>query len=146
MIPSPVSLELKRTYNCKPQKLFDAWTKPEILKKWWAKSEKYVCEFAEIDLKVGGNYRFGMRFIEKTEPYVSFGKYLEIDEPNKLVFSWSWEHMRELDTIVSLTFEETEDGKTKFTLTHDKLPNQEVCDSHNDGWTGVLDRLKSIVE
>lgn len=62
-------LVLRRTINAPRQKVFDAWTKPEHLKNWWRAKPTMSTEIAEVDLRVGGNYRLGMQASDAPGPF-----------------------------------------------------------------------------
>ncbi len=69
-----------------------------------------------------------------------YGEYLEVNEPNKLVYTWSWENGLATDTLVSVEFREADNG-TEIELTHRRLPSEEIRSRHEQGWGGSLNRL-----
>ena len=83
------SLKLKRFIKSPPERVFSAWTTPEQVKQWFGPSGCEVLA-AEIDLQVGGAYRIRVRSDRHGEMVVG-GKYREISEPARLVFTWQWE-------------------------------------------------------
>src|SRR5579872_7484058 len=80
-------LIVKRTFNAPARILFDAWTKPELLKRWWAPQSRGVSLFVcDSDLRVGGTYRYAFGRDPKN-PEVFSGRYLEVAPPRRLVLT-----------------------------------------------------------
>jgi glutathione S-transferase len=138
------TLRLTRTVAASPQRVFDAWTRPEHLKQWSA-PEGYDVTQAEVDLKVGGKYRIEMRSPEGAQ-HTAVGTYREITSPSKLVYTWSWEDGPDGgDTLVTVEFLDR-DGHTEVVLVHDLFPTDEARADHEQGWTSCLNRLVAVVE
>ena len=78
-------LVLSRFFSVEPYAVFDAWTKPELMKSWLFKSPDNEIISVKTDLKVGG--KFSILELDKNEKIDHFGEYLEIERPNKLVFT-----------------------------------------------------------
>src|ERR1700747_541640 len=82
-----------RTFNAPARIVFDAWTKPELLKRWWAPKSFGVTLFeCESDLRVGGTYRYAFGRDPKN-PEVFSGRYAEVNPPSRLVFTQLYERM-----------------------------------------------------
>ena len=60
VMTSETSLRVERTYDASPEEVFDAWTNPEVLRRWWAVHPEGTTPIAEVDLRVGGRYRLSM--------------------------------------------------------------------------------------
>ncbi len=140
------NLQLKRTFAAKRERVFRAWTEPADLRQWFAPSDEYSMPIAEVDLRVGGKYRFGMKPPKTDVPYVAFGTYREVRFPEKLVFTWSWENpdANVGETLVTVEFRDLGDS-TEVTLTHELFPDEKSRDDHNKGWNGCLDRLAKLL-
>lgn len=134
------SLQMSRLIQAPRERVFAAWIDAEKVQKWWAPPE-VTCSGAELDVRVGGSYTIHM-INEKGEEFSVSGSYIEIDQPNKLVFSWDWddEDLRMGETIVTLQFMDRGES-TEIMLTHEKFPSQELCDGHEMGWKEVLNRF-----
>lgn len=78
-------LVIQRTINASAERLFDAWTKPELMKQWFRANDKMTTTIAEADLRVGGAWRVEMK-TSTGSTYPNNGQYKIIDRPNKLVF------------------------------------------------------------
>src|SRR2546422_7814419 len=86
---APVTVRLQRTFQAPREKVFQAWTRPEDLKRWSAPGD-LTTPVAEVDLRVGGRYRIDMRAPDGTLHRVT-GTYREVDPPNRLVYTWQGE-------------------------------------------------------
>lgn len=133
------SLTLKRYFNVSPQKVFQAWTDPTKIMKWFGPSNGEMLR-SEIDLRVGGRYRIVMRTPDGEEHDVS-GAYREIVPNEKLVFSWAWRSTPERESLVTVTFKADGDG-TLLTLLHEQFFDEPARDRHERGWSGTLDKLE----
>jgi len=138
---------LRRQYQASPELVYDAWTQPEQMKQWFAPSDDCSNPFIEVDLREGGEYRIGFRSAEGEDAVVG-GKYLIVQPPQKLSFTWQWESPHEFEqheTLVTVEFL-GRDGGTELVLTHERFPNEKMLGLHDQGWNGTLDRLAKAVE
>ncbi len=134
------TLNLRRIFKAPRQKVFRAWTDPEELKKWWG-PEGYATPSAEVDLRVGGKYRLGMRKLPNGEIFYLSGVYREVRPPERLVYTWRWESEPAMgETLVTVEFREAGES-TEVVLTHELFPTEKARDDHSRGWNGCLDRL-----
>jgi uncharacterized protein YndB with AHSA1/START domain len=93
-------LVVTRSFNGPARIVFDAWTKPELLKRWWTPTSCGVSLFAcEVDLRVGGTYRFVFGR-NPMDPEVFSGRYTEVDPPTRLVFTQIYERMRSVGEAI----------------------------------------------
>jgi len=139
-------LQISRSFKAPRDRVFRAWTDPAELKRWFRADPGYTVAIAEVDLRVGGRYRLGMKPPD-SDPYVVGGVYREIRPPERLVFTWKWEWSKNGDpeTLVTLDFHGRE-GRTEVVLTHERLPTEEERDKHEHGWIGCLDQLAAFLE
>jgi uncharacterized protein YndB with AHSA1/START domain len=122
------------------EKVFQAWTNAEELKRWWGPGN-YTTAEAEIDLRRGGHYRITMRHSDGSIATLS-GKYLEVIAPERLVMTWisiGGPRDEGHEALLTLEFLDRE-GATELKLTHERLPAS-LKDSYNSGWTGVIKHL-----
>ena len=136
--PDPATfLNITRTFAAPRDKVYAAWTEPEHLKQWWG-PEGFVSPDAEIDLRVGGRYRAGMRAPDGTEMAV-VGEYTEIAAPERLVFTWAWDPPMGApeETLVTVEFRDLGD-MTEVALTHERFLSVESRDQHHHGWTSTF--------
>lgn len=137
-------LVVQRKLKASPERLFDAWTKPELMKQWFHAGDKMTTPVAEADLKLGGPWQVVMRSSAGQE-YPNNGKYLVIDRPHKLVFTWHPMGQADYETKVTLLFKKVSDEFTEMTLTHEGLRDKDWYDKHNAGWTACVASLESWV-
>jgi uncharacterized protein YndB with AHSA1/START domain len=142
-------LVVMRTFNAPAHIVFDAWTKPELLKRWWAPKSFGVSLFeCESDLRVGGTYRYAFGRDPK-KPEVFSGRYIEVNSPSRLVLTQVYERMRKAgEAVVTATFEESR-GRTRLTL-HQLFPSKEALEhaltsGMEHGMRETLDQLDALV-
>jgi uncharacterized protein YndB with AHSA1/START domain len=123
--PSETDIRMTRLFDAPRHLLFEAMTKPEHVKEWWGRlGEGYSVPVCEIDLRVGGKWRFVNRH-PKGE-VVFYGEYREIAPPGRLVFTEIFAEHPDTVSLVTAVF--TEEGKkTRMTVTA-SYPSQEVRD------------------
>lgn len=113
------------TFNGPAHIVFDAWTKPELLQRWWMpKSFGVTFVSCEMDARTGGGYRFVLRHPSAEEPMAFFGKYIEVI-PQALL-KWTNEEGGEGGAVTTVTFEER-GGQTHVVL-HELYPSKEALD------------------
>jgi len=114
--PSDREIALSRVFDAPARLIFDAYTKPELLRRWLGVQEGWTFAVCEIDLRVGGTYRWVWRGPDGMEMGMG-GVYREIVRPERIVatekFDQSW---YEGDAVVNTTFDE-QDGRTTLTIT-----------------------------
>jgi uncharacterized protein YndB with AHSA1/START domain len=126
-LPSDRDIRIKRTIDAPARIVFECWTKPEFLRRWWApKSRGVTLVGCDVDLKVGGAYRYVMRRDGGQEMAFS-GKYSEVVPHSRLVYSNVFEPMRAMgEAVVTVTFDE--DGVRTYVTTVERYPSKEVRD------------------
>jgi uncharacterized protein YndB with AHSA1/START domain len=126
-------LVVTRTFNGPARIVFEAWTKPELLKRWWApKSTGVSLLSCEADVRVGGRYRFEFGH-EASKPMAFFGRYIEVTPHSRLV----WTNDESDDgAVTTVTFEE-KGGKTLLVM-HELYPSKEALDAAIAGMEGGM--------
>jgi uncharacterized protein YndB with AHSA1/START domain len=138
-----LSLQVTRMVKARRERVFDAWTKPELMHLWFAPGTMTV-PHASADLRVGGAYRVEMKG-DAEVPHIVGGIYQEI-VPNELLrFTWGWQGGPEAQSVVTVEFKDV-DGGTEVILTHERLPDAESRDKHQHGWIGCLENLAGLFE
>jgi uncharacterized protein YndB with AHSA1/START domain len=137
------TLQMQRTFDAPAQRVFDAWTSPEVLRRWWHAEHDWETTLAHVDLRVGGAVRVVMRDPDNDVEYGGGGHYLEIDPPRRLVFTWIWDG-NDTRQVIEVDFEES-GGLTTVRFTHRDLWNEEAVRSHEDGWGKCFDNLERVV-
>ncbi len=136
------TLILRRSIAAPRERVFDAWTTPELMRQWFCPNDTFSVAIAEVDLRVGGKYRIGMEDRNHVVR-IAKGTYREVDRPERLVFTWSWDH-DPVETLVTLTFIDL-GSATEITLKHEFLATVERRDDHAHGWTGCLLHLETFL-
>jgi uncharacterized protein YndB with AHSA1/START domain len=123
--PSETEITMTRLFDAPRQLVFEVMTKPEHVKEWWGRlGEGYSVPICEIDLRVGGKWRFVNRH-PKGE--VAFhGEYREITPYSRVVFTEIFEEFPDTVSVVTTVLSE-EGGKTRLTATV-RYPSLEVRD------------------
>ena len=85
-----VALELTHRFGAPRERVFEAWTNPDVLKRWWAAAATWETPLAEVDLREGGGYRLSMK-TDEGDVHTVYGEYREIRPPERLSYTWSWE-------------------------------------------------------
>jgi uncharacterized protein YndB with AHSA1/START domain len=120
------ALVLRRTYAVPRQRVFDAWTNPELAVKFLGPQDIAV---------------------PKIETWYVGGTYRDVRPPERLSMTWRWEEDRpedEYDTLLTLEFNEL-DGGTELVLTHAQLASEESRAGHEQGWSAIMDQLGAVI-
>jgi uncharacterized protein YndB with AHSA1/START domain len=137
-------LVVKRTFNAPARIVFEAWTTPELFKRWWLpKSYGMSLISCELDVRVGGTYRL-LISQGASAPMAFHGKYLEVTPSSRLV--WTNEESDD-GAVTTVTFEEKA-GKTLLAL-HELYPSKEALDrniSASDGMSETFDQLEELLD
>ena len=118
-------LLVTRTFNAPARIVFEAWTKPELLLRWWAPKSFGVSFLScEADVRVGGTYRFVFAHPASEQPMAFFGRYVEVTPHSRLV--WTNDEGGDGGAVTTVTFDE-KGGKTLLVM-HDLYPSKEALD------------------
>ena len=139
---SKPSLVLKRRLKAPPAQVFEAWTQPEKMTRWWGVTPNPKKPVAESDLRVGGRFRIQF-WGESGEHHSVSGIYREVEADRRLVFSWAWQSTPERESQVSIDLK-PDAGGTLLTLTHEQFFDEKARDDHRGGWNAALDNLERL--
>ena len=121
-----------RTFDAPARLVFDAWTRPELFKLWWApKSMPVPLLSCEMDVRTGGGYRLAFGH-DAANAMAFFGKYLDVSPPSRLV--WTNEESDDA-AVTTVTFEENDD-RTLLVL-QELYPSKQVRDEAFAGMEGA---------
>lgn len=140
------ALVIRRVYQATPQRVYEAWTKPEIAKQFLGPYD-VTAEEVEMDVRVGGAYRIVM-LKPDGERLTARGTFREVKPGRRLSMTWKWDEddpKEEYETLLTLDFAPSGAG-TALTLTHERFPTLENRDNHEHGWTSIVDKLSAIVD
>src|SRR5262245_38430315 len=132
-------LVVTRTFNAPARMVFEAWTKPELFKQWWApKSMGMFLRSCEMDVRVGGRYRlvFGH---DASNPGEFFGRYIDVTPYSRLV--WTNDEGGDDGPVTTVTFEEK--GDRTLLVLRELYPSKEAPDAAG---TGAADAMSETFE
>jgi len=137
-----VSLVVRRTIYATAARVFEAWTQPAHLLKWWG-PDPVNCPEAEVDLRVGGRYRIANRFPDGKVLWI-VGEFERVTPPHELVYTWRVEPESQASERVTVRFK-PHGGATEVIIVHEHIPDRATRDMHERGWQGCLNGLAEYV-
>jgi len=139
-------IDAPRSFVCR------AWTEPKHLKVWYKPDDAWSVPTAEIDLRVGGAYRFGLKPPDGPAFY-EVGSFRDVSLPDRLVYSLRFEglhlheptgaEMEKYQTLITAEFRELAADRTRVIVAHEGYRTREDRDRHQNGWPRFLDHLAS---
>jgi uncharacterized protein YndB with AHSA1/START domain len=140
-------LVVTRTFNGPARIVFEAWTTPELFKRWWVpKSTGMSLLSCEMDVRVGGTYRLVFSHDAFPEPMAFFGRYIDVTPHSRLV--WTNEEDEGGGQVTTVTFEEK--GGRTLLVVHDLYPSKEALDAaiaseSTGGFSEQFDQLDELL-
>jgi uncharacterized protein YndB with AHSA1/START domain len=134
---------IERTFAASPEDVFDAWTSPEVMRRWFHCAPDWATPQAEVDLRVGGSVRVVMRRPDGTE-VEAHGEYAVIDRPHRLVMRWTFDDDPSNEQLIELSFSESE-GSTTVLMVNSAISTDERRDAQEWGWRGCFDELERLL-
>ncbi len=138
-----LTVNVEKVIHAPIEIVFDAWLNPEIVAQFMLPMSGMPNPEADIDPQVGGNFTIIMHVGDDKIPHT--GQYLEINRPQKLVFSWQSPASTDGSTV-TLEFFDIGDNKTKVELTHIKFIDEQRRLNHQGGWGNILDTLNERLQ
>lgn len=140
------TLTMERTFAAPAQRVFEAFTSEEVIRRWWQAGDGWDTPEARVDLRIGGELRVVMHDPHKNALYGGGGRYTEIDPPSRLVFTWVWDDDRDqVEQLIEIDFSES-DERTTVRFVHRNLWDEETVADHEDGWSKAFENLRREVE
>jgi uncharacterized protein YndB with AHSA1/START domain len=136
-------LRIERTFAASAEDVFDAWTSPEVMRRWFHPGPDWATPEAEVDLRVGGNVRVVMRRPDGTRAG-AHGGYTLIDRPHRLVMTWTFDDDPSNEQLIELSFSEAQ-GSTTVLMVNSSISTDERRDSQDEGWRGCLGELERVL-
>jgi uncharacterized protein YndB with AHSA1/START domain len=133
-------VRIERTYSASAEAVFDAWTNPEVMRRWFHCAEHWSTPEAEVDLRVGGKVRVVMRKPDGTVASAR-GEYTVVERPRQLAMTWTFDDDPSNEQLIELTFSESE-GTTTVLLVNSGISTDERRANQEWGWNGCLDQLE----
>jgi uncharacterized protein YndB with AHSA1/START domain len=136
-------VRIERTFAASAEDVFDAWTSPEVMRRWFHCFPDWSTPEAEVDLRLGGRVRIVMRKPDGTEVEAQ-GEYTLIDRPHRLMMTWTFHDDPSNEQLIELSFSES-DGSTTVVLVNSGISTAERRDGQEVGWNGCLDELERML-
>jgi uncharacterized protein YndB with AHSA1/START domain len=137
-------LRIERTFDAPVERVFDAWTSEEVLRRWLHGMPGWETPVAEVDLRAGGLIRIVMRDPSDGTEAGARGEYQVVDPPHRLVFTWVWDDQPDRPQLIELEFSER-DGATTVSMTNSSVPTDERLESQRRGWNVCYDNLELLL-
>ena len=142
-------LVVEHTFAAPRARVFEAWSHPEVLRRWWGAGSDWTSPAVDVDLRPGGSYRLSMADPGAGAVYTVGGEFIEVDPPRRLVYTWAWETpgspTEDLITLVTVEFQALDEERTTVVLTHTGFADDGQRDQHEHGWRACLANLVTRV-
>ena len=138
-----LSVRIQRSFRAPAEAVFDAWTSPEVMRRWLHAGADWQTPEAEVDLRVGGQIRIVMRSPDGREAGMG-GEFLLIDRPRRLVMTWTFDDVPANQQLLELTFSESA-GSTTVLLVNTRIATEERRESQQTGWDECLGELGRVL-
>ena len=137
-------LQIERAFDASVERVFEAWTSEEVLRRWLYGRADLETPIAEVDLRVGGRIRIVMRNPAGVDEGAATGEYTVVEPPHRLVFTWVWDDDPDNPQLIELEFTE-QDGRTTVRMTNSGIPTDERWESQQRGWHVCYDNLERVL-
>jgi uncharacterized protein YndB with AHSA1/START domain len=139
------TLRVTRSFDAPLQRVFNAFTEPTELAKWWG-PHGFTTPELELDLRVGGSYRFTMQPPDGEAFHLS-GNYVEVQRPTRLSFTFRWDEpdSDDRETVVLLSLESI-DATTKVSLSQGEFATEGRLELHRGGWADSFEKLDAVLQ
>ncbi len=141
-------IEMTRLIKASRQRVFDAWTRPEMIRQWFGPGAISITE-AETNARVDGDYSISTRGV--VEPggveragHVT-GRYVRVEPYDLLAFTWKANWSPGEESLVTIMLRDVEGG-TEMKLVHEGFASEESHQGHSNGWSNGLDKLQRLLE
>jgi uncharacterized protein YndB with AHSA1/START domain len=135
-------LVVTRSFDAPARVVFEAWSKPELFRRWWVpKSLGMSLVSCEMDVRTGGKYRLEFAHPASPTPIAFFGRYIDV-QPNARIV-WTNEESPD-GAVTTVTFEE-KDGRTLLVL-HELHPSKEALDASAGAADGMPESFAQLDE
>lgn len=136
------SAVVSRLFDAPPERVFEAWTSPQSLTRWWG-PKGFTLPVCELDFRVGGAYRMVMRSPEGTE-HPFHGEFREIVPGARIVFTAIIEGVGGPPIVTTVSFRE-DGGRTLLTVRQDRPADETAAAGQREGWSASLEKLGAVL-
>lgn len=140
--PPAASITIAHTFNAPVNDVWQAWTDPEMVRRWWGSHPKGVVTSVALDVRRGG--RFEISFQDPSgEQHTSYGEYLRVEAITELDFTWSWRNEQNPPSLVTVIFAADGSG-TRMRFVHGQLRGGSAHD-YAQGWRRTFAKLDRVL-
>jgi uncharacterized protein YndB with AHSA1/START domain len=136
-------VRIERSFDAPVGAVFDAWTNPEVMRRWFHCFEDWGTPEAEVELRVGGRVRVVMRKPDGSDSEAQ-GRYTLIDRPHRLAMTWTFDDDPSNEQLIELSFSESA-GATTVLMVNSRISTDQRRDAQDIGWRGCLDQLERLL-
>jgi uncharacterized protein YndB with AHSA1/START domain len=136
-------VRIERTFDAPAEEVFDAWTSPEVLRRWFHAFPDWDTPEAEVDLRVGGKVRVVMRGPDGRRAGMG-GEYRLVDRPHRLEMTWTFDDLPANEQLIEITFSESE-GSTTVVMVNSRISDDGRRESQDVGWNGCFNELQRVL-
>ena len=136
-------VRIQRSFEASAEAVFDAWTNPEVMRRWLHCGPDWSTPVAEVDLRVGGAVRVVMRRPDGSEA-AAHGVYTAIERPHRLTMRWTFADEPANEQLIELSFAEA-DGVTTVILVNSAISTAQRRDGQDRGWGLCLTELQRVL-
>ena len=137
-------LRIERIFDAPAERVFEAWTNEDVLRRWLYGRANLETPIAEVDLRVGGRIRIVMRDPSGEQEAGATGEYKVVEPPHRLVFTWIWDDAPDHPQLIELEFSERE-GRTTVRMINSGIHSDERWESQQTGWHFCYDNLERVL-
>jgi uncharacterized protein YndB with AHSA1/START domain len=128
-----IDISVTRAIPAQAEKAFDVWMDPQSPGGPWFGADRVI-----VNVAVDGLFYMAVKHEGRTWPH--YGRFVAIERPRKVEYTWVSEATQGIESVVAVTFEQRGD-QTEVTLRHSGVPDDEMGRRHEEGWTWVLSML-----
>ena len=132
------TIRIERSFDCRPGRVWDAWTKPDLMDRWFCPNPDLRVS-SHADAREGGAYRVNLG-----GEYIVSGSYQRLEERAVLECTWQWEH-ETLTTLLCVELAQRGSGGTDLVLVHSDFTDAADAEATREGWELSLDRLAQLL-
>ncbi len=145
--PRPATvIRVARVIGGPQAEVYRAWTDPATKPGWWGKTARGELTVCEMDVRVGGPFRYEMSLPGAEAAEVAAGEHIEVSPPQRLVFTWpgSADGSGEGETAVTIEFVDLRDGTTRGVVTQEGVVDQRIATIYRAAWSNMLQDLAML--
>jgi uncharacterized protein YndB with AHSA1/START domain len=133
-------VRIERTFDAPAEDVFDAWTSPEVIRRWFKPAAGWKEPSAEVDLRVGGRFRVVMRDPDGA-PVGAGGEFTLVERPHRLAYTWTFDDDPSNLQMIEMEFTER-DGATTVVFVNSNIADPGRRDAQDDGWRTCFDEFE----